>query len=176
MQGQENSGRKPVVAMRFFVSIAAPPCRVYDLSQFLCQMAVDFGPVHSGACGAILDENPNAPVEKRLPCPHCGSVSRSIHVTCSGTLTLHSKLNLKARHANEKRPFMEQTLGDDFHRKGGRWVKFYRLIDRVKDWYEERVSDPATGKVVHECSERLTNHRGHGSAKSRNAAPVKNEP
>jgi hypothetical protein len=81
-------------------------------------------------------------------------------------LSPHSKLNLKARHADEKRPFMEQTVGDDFHRKDGRWMKLYRLIDRVKDWYDERVTDPATGKIVHECSEPLTDHTGHGSAKN----------
>jgi len=137
-------------------------------SQLLCKMAVDFGPVHCGSCGAILDENPNAPVEKRLPCSHCGSVSRSIDVTCSDTLSLHSKVNLKARHAGEKLPFMEQTVGDDFYRKDGRWMKLYRLIDRVKVWYDEQVTDPATGKVVHECSEPLTNHTGHGSAKIKN--------
>jgi hypothetical protein len=78
----------------------------------------------------MLEENPSAPVEKRLPCPQCGSFTRWIHVTCSDTLRLHSKLNLKARHSGEKRPFMEQTVGDDFHRKSGRWMALYRLIDR----------------------------------------------
>jgi hypothetical protein len=114
----------------------------------------------------MLEENPSAPVEKRLPCPQCGSFTRWIHVTCSDTLRLHSKLNLKARHSGEKRPFMEQTVGDDFHRKSGRWMALYRLIDRVKYWYHERITDAATGNVVHECSEPLTNHRGHGSAKN----------
>ena len=129
-------------------------------------MAVDS--VHCNACGATLDENPSAPVETRLPCPHCGSRSRRIDVTCSATLSLHSKLNLKARHAGEKRPFMDQTVGDDLHRKSGRWMKRYRLFDRVKvpNWYVERVTDAATGEVVHECSEPLKSHRGHGSAKA----------
>ena len=123
-------------------------------------MAVDS--IHCNACGATLDENPSAPVETRLPCAHCGSLSRRIDVTCSGTLSLHSKLNVKARHAGEKRPFMDQTVGDDLHRKSGRWMKLYRLFDRVRvpNWYDERVTDPATGEVVHECSEPLPNHRG----------------
>ena len=115
----------------------------------------------------MLDENPSAPVAERLPCPQCGSLAWRIHVTCSDTLSLHSKLNLKARHAGEKRPFMDQTVGDDLHRKSGRWMKLYRLIDRVKAWYHERVTDPATDEVVHECSEPLKNHRGHGSAKTK---------
>jgi hypothetical protein len=62
---------------------------------------------------------------------------------------------------------MDQTIGDDFHRKSGRWMKLYRLFDRVKRWYHERVTDPETGEVVHECSEPLTNHRGHGSDKTK---------
>jgi hypothetical protein len=134
-------------------------------------MAVDLGPVRCGACGSMLDERPNAPVEKRLPCTHCGSFSRRIDVTCSDTLSLHSRLNVKARHAGGKSPFMDQTVGDDLHRKTGRWMKLYRLIDRVKYWYHEQVTDPVTGKVVHECSEPLTNHRGHGSAKAKNKHP-----
>jgi hypothetical protein len=129
-------------------------------------MAVDS--VHCNACGATLDENASAPVETRLRCPHCGSLSRHIDVTCSATLSLHRKLNLKARHAGEKRPFMDQTVGDDLHRKSGRWMKLCRLIDRVKvpNWYDERVTDAATGEVVHECNEPLKDHRGHGSAKA----------
>ena len=130
--------------------------------------------VHCNACGAALDEKPNAPAETRLPCPHCDSLSRRINVTCSETLSLHSKLNLKARHAGEKRPFMDQTVGHDPHRKSGRWMKLYRLFDRVKvpNWYDERVTDAATGEVVHECSEPLTSHRGHGSAKAAKASPA----
>ena len=134
----------------------------------VARMAVDSASVHCAACGAILDENPSAPVDERLPCPQCGSFSRSIHVSCSDTLTFHSKLNLKARHSGEKRPFMDQTVGDDLHRNSGHWMKLYRLIDRVKDWYYERVTSPATGEIVHECSEPLTNHRDHGSAKAKN--------
>ncbi|HZR05425.1 MAG TPA: hypothetical protein VFA61_06325 [Candidatus Udaeobacter sp.] len=63
---------------------------------------------------------------------------------------------------------MAQTIGDDFHRNTGRWMKLYRLIDRMKDRYNEQVTDPATGEIVHECSEPLDNHKGHGSAKAKN--------
>ena len=66
---------------------------------------------------------------------------------------------------------MDQTVGDDFYRKSGRWMKLYRLIDRVKKWYDERVTDPATRNIVHECSEPPTNHRNHSSAKSKSERP-----
>ena len=129
------------------------------------QMAIDSVLVYCAACEATVEENPHAPVEKRLPCPHCGSLSRRNDVNISGTLTFHSKLGAKGRHSGEKRPFVEQTVGDDLHRKSGRWMRLHRLIDRMNNWYHERVTDAATGRVVHECSEALTKHRGHGSAK-----------
>jgi hypothetical protein len=40
-----------------------------------------------------------------------------------------------------------------------------RLIDREKDWYEEKVIDPETGKAIHHTKECLSNHTDHGSAK-----------
>jgi len=130
-------------------------------------MFVDSVIVHFVGCEAGLEEDPHSPVEQRLPCPHCGSVSRRYDVNISETLTFHSKLTAKGRHSDEKRPFVEQTVGDDLHRKSGRWMKLHRLIDRMNNWYHERVTDAATGKIVHECSEALTKHRGHGSAKSK---------
>jgi hypothetical protein len=132
-------------------------------------MPVELGAVHCGACGIVLDEKTNMPAEQRQRCSKCGSLTRRINVTCSDTLTLHSKLNLKARHAGERRPFMDQTVGDDLHRKSGRWMKLYRLFDRRKEprWYHEQIIDPETGEVVHECSEPLVDHTDHGSAKRR---------
>jgi hypothetical protein len=40
-----------------------------------------------------------------------------------------------------------------------------RLIDRDGDRYEEAVVDPATGETIHERTEPLSEHWGHGSAK-----------
>ena len=128
-------------------------------------MAVDSVVVRCGACHAKLDEDPHAPTEQRGPCPHCGSVSRHFEVGISETLALHSKLTAKGRHPGEKRPFIEQTVGDDLHRKTGRWMKLHRVIDRLRNWYHERVTDPASGQVMHECNEPLTEHKGHDSAK-----------
>jgi hypothetical protein len=44
-------------------------------------------------------------------------------------------------------------------------MKHSRIIDRDNDSYHEIVMDPISGKVVHECKEPLSQHRGHGSAK-----------
>ena len=42
-----------------------------------------------------------------------------------------------------------------------------RVIDREINIYHEKVIDPKSGAVVHECDEPLTAHYGHGSAKKR---------
>ena len=47
----------------------------------------------------------------------------------------------------------------------GRMVKVERTIDKDSDSYHEKVTDPATGTVLNECKERLSDHINHGSAK-----------
>jgi predicted RNA-binding Zn-ribbon protein involved in translation (DUF1610 family) len=123
-------------------------------------MAVDS--VHCSGCQARLEEDPHAP---RQPCPHCGSLIRRFGVTASDTAVCHSKVNLKGRHAGGVRPFVEQAHGSDLHRQSGRWMRLDRVVDREKNRYTERVTDPATGEVVHECAEPLTDHQDHGAAK-----------
>jgi hypothetical protein len=41
------------------------------------------------------------------------------------------------------------------------------LVDRQNDRYLERVWDPESGDIIHECEEPLTQHAGHGSAKAK---------
>src|SRR5512141_1517332 len=106
-------------------------------------MAIDSVLVHCGGCNAVLAEDPHSRAEQRGPCPHCGSLSRRFDVNLSETVTLRSKLTAKARHPGQKRAFIEQTVGDDLHRKTGRWMTLHRLIDRVKNWYHEQITDPA---------------------------------
>jgi hypothetical protein len=39
------------------------------------------------------------------------------------------------------------------------------IVDRESDEYYERVVNRESGEVIHECSETLKDHFGHGSAK-----------
>ena len=114
--------------------------------------------VTCGECGKDLDEEAHTPTEARQPCPSCGSISRLFHVSLSGTVTLHSKLQMKARHPNAGRPFIEQTVGDDLHRKSGKWMRLQRLIDRATNWYREIVTDPETRTIIHQTEEPLSEH------------------
>jgi hypothetical protein len=62
---------------------------------------------------------------------------------------------------------VEAKIGDDLHRKSGRWMKLERRIDREENHYYEKITDPDTGKIIHLSDEPLSRHQGHGSAKSK---------
>ena len=40
-----------------------------------------------------------------------------------------------------------------------------RLLDKDSNVYYEFVKDPDTGEIIRICHEKLTEHRGRGSAK-----------
>ncbi len=42
-----------------------------------------------------------------------------------------------------------------------------RTMDRDANRYSEKVTMQDTGEVVHECSEPLSDHKGHGSDKKK---------
>ncbi len=88
-----------------------------------------------------------------------------ITVSDTVTVTVRERRNILGRRPGFRRPFVEMLGGDDFNRKLGKFVKLERVIDRARNWYMERVTDPDTGQVLHECEEPLTDHRGHGSAR-----------
>lgn len=139
-------------------------------------MPVDPQIVNCGDCGLQLDEDTNTPTETRLPCPACGSLTRSIHVTIHEAVTIKEKLGMKGRHAGGGKPYIEQVQGDDLHRDTGTWRRLSRIIDRENDMYHEVVKDSATGEVLHECREPLSEHRGHGTAKKLQETPKNDEP
>lgn len=61
----------------------------------------------------------------------------------------------------------DQKVGDDLNRKTGLWMKIKIIIDRDNDAYQETVSDPRTGQIIHHTDEPLSEHQGHGSARSK---------
>lgn len=128
-------------------------------------MPIDTPIVNCGECDLQLDEDTNVPTETRLPCPACGSVTRSIHVTIHEIVAIKEKLGMKGRHAGGGKPYIEQVQGDDLHRDTWTWRRLRRTIDRENNMYHEVVIDSATGEVLHECREPLSEHRDHGAAK-----------
>lgn len=104
------------------------------------------------------------PKPERIPCPTCGSTTRNVRKTLSAEMGLHPRLELKGRRPGLKKPFVEQLIGADWSHRFSRFMHRDRRIDRAEDWYDETVTDPETGAVLHECHEPLTRHQ-RGSAK-----------
>ena len=118
-----------------------------------------------GKCKMALKEHSHMKPDQRLPCTCCGSTARIFQITIRDGIVMKSKLGMKARHLGGKKPFIEEVAGDDFHRETAKWMNLSRVYDREHDLYEEIITDPITGEVVHECIEPLSEHTGHGSAK-----------
>lgn len=106
-------------------------------------------------------------MEQRRPCPVCGSLARDYAITLSDSITAHSQVALKAKTPGEKRPFIEQKVGDSYSVSRGRWMRLRQLIDRRHNRYAKKVEDPETGEVLRDVDEPLSEHTGRGSAKRR---------
>jgi len=128
-------------------------------------MPVDQKLVRCGDCNLILEEDSGITSEDRQPCPACGSLKRSYHLTIHDSFTIHEKIGRKGHHEEGRKPYIEQVNGDDLHRKSGKWMNLERIIDQDNDIYHEVVTNPKTGEVIHECKESLSKHIGHGAAR-----------
>lgn len=64
---------------------------------------------------------------------------------------------------------VDQFDGWEVRKALGDMVRKLRRIDKDADTYQERVTD-RDGNVIHDCQERLSEHRGHGSAKKSGSA------
>jgi hypothetical protein len=114
-------------------------------------------------CGTVLDSSAESQV--RVPCPDCGSMARVIEVSFSLTLESSASTGFKHKRVGCKKPIAEGFSGKALFAKEQQLVDKERLIDREANRYREKVTDPATGAVIHECDEPLDDHTGHGSAK-----------
>lgn len=54
---------------------------------------------------------------------------------------------------------------DDFSHERGIAVERFQRIDHRADVYYERIVDPASGEVIHERLEPLSEHQGRGDAR-----------
>ena len=119
-----------------------------------------------GNCGEILNESFGD--GDRVPCERCGSMSRSVTVSVTQEIQFREQVNVKATipsFPGKGHLRIEQLVGDDLHKKSGKWYKKVRIIDRENNLYLETVTDPDTGEVVHHCEKPLIDHYGHGAAK-----------
>ena len=116
----------------------------------------------------VLDERPDILPERRTPCPTCGSLARWFEVAVNESISLHESVGIKARRGGSGRPFLEAKFGASFFRKTKKWLLREMTVDRENDKYKELVTNPETGEIIHQCEERLSEHRVHGSARTKN--------
>jgi phage FluMu protein Com len=130
-------------------------------------MAINSDTVKCGKCGQELIEPTSTPFENRVPCPHCGSFSRAYFASIHETTTIREKIGMKGKRGGTGKPFIETVSGDDLLKTTGKWNKLERVIDRENNLYSEKIIDPETGKIIYQCEEPLSEHKGHGSAKKK---------
>lgn len=107
-------------------------------------------------------------VIKIRKCPQCNSVNLYRSLLLADKIELHENVKGKSNKIpGKKKPLGEFQTGEGKSVSRGRFVDKIRKIDRENDLYFERVIDPETGEIIHECSERLSEHFGHGSAKKK---------
>lgn len=123
--------------------------------------------VRCGECNTLLEEDISK--TERISCPKCGSFARHVETYDSEEvkLSVREQTNTKLKIPGSRRPIKEVTSGDEYQRSKGKWAKLDRIIDRENDKYHEKVVDPETGEVYHECNEPLSEHINHGSAKKK---------
>lgn len=106
----------------------------------------------------------------RVPCPQCGETMRSYKAAFTATGVGTASMRLKARRPGVKDPIAEGRYEPSVQRTTGLVMNLERFIDRLRNSYHEKVTNPKTGEVVHQCDEPLSNHQGHGSAKRKTGA------
>ena len=123
-------------------------------------------------CGAQWVEK--HPQLENSPCPNCGSTEgRTIGLTVESGMTFHDRVEgkvgppRKIRPTSKKKRYPREFIaGDDFCIKTKEWMHKIRNVDNENDHYQETVTDPKTGEIIHHCDEPLSAHTGHGSDKA----------
>ena len=82
-------------------------------------------------------------------------------------VVLRVGVGMKAKRPGKKKPYVESISSPSMSSKLGKPVHHERLIDRDADYYHEKVTDYETGEIIHEQSEPLSKHVGHGSDKKK---------
>ena len=126
-------------------------------------MAAKMSGVTCSQCGSILTDSGNK--ADRQPCPTCGSTSRTFDEHVEENVVFFESLGLKQKRKGKKKPIFEEISGTTIREFDGTLVKKVRVIDREKNTYLERICDKKTGKVIHDCMEPLSDHKGYGSDK-----------
>ena len=104
---------------------------------------------------------------KSLVCKHCSSNRRMIDLKIFDTVGLHDSGKMKQKRPGFSGFMIYAKFGSSLFKKTNTWTNLTRIIDRLRNNYEELIIDIKTGKVIKHVKEKLTDHIGHGSAKKK---------
>jgi hypothetical protein len=117
------------------------------------------------SCGALVDVGRDSGTT-RAPCDECGATGRIFFQENEGKVGILSALSFKMKRPGIFRgPAIRGFVGDSIERRTGKAMRRRMLVDRINDLYQETVVDPSTGVTIHETTEKLTEHQGHGDAR-----------
>ncbi|MFO1430823.1 MAG: hypothetical protein U1F76_11880 [Candidatus Competibacteraceae bacterium] len=116
-------------------------------------------------CGQTLEK---ANLDDKESCPNCGATARFFtHVHVEETKIFESTHSrVKDPNLPSKRKLrLDLINGYEWSVALEKYVKKIREINRMDNHYHERIEDPDSGEVIHEKTEPLNEHIGHGYAK-----------
>lgn len=113
----------------------------------------------------------DCPKRRGCPVPNAAPLLRRFSKTLTAAVSVRAFLDGKKKSSefpSKRRVRVHLQVGDQVEHETGRWIFKERRVDKDASpaWYFERITDPETGKVIHECSEPLERHTGHGSARN----------
>lgn len=116
-------------------------------------------------CGTVYSEDQKI-------CPQCGSKRKIVFLSAETSIKCGIKIEeMEGRnpHLPSRKKLRWRWISKDTVQRGDgvTRIHLFRSIDRDNDSYEEVVTDLETGRIIHECKEPLSEHRGHGSDKNR---------
>lgn len=101
-------------------------------------------------------------------CPKCGHKHFTMtFVSTEQFLPNATKITQRDPHSKSDKKLRREHFRGMNPNKDGRLMLKERLIDKDADYYFESVVNPETGETIHRCEEKLSEHRGRGSAKKR---------
>ena len=102
-----------------------------------------------------------SPSTNTEPCPACGSKIRVL----KAAIGPDTKLRIKAGEVKERNSSLAVHMERGLHKATGRRHIVVRLFDRIRNRYVEQIKDEATGEIIREVDQPLSDHRGRGADK-----------
>jgi len=116
-------------------------------------------------CGYRFSDPYTAQSTSRSPCPVCGRSARQLSLQIADKIGLSDDVRGIGSAGSRRKWFVKFHEKRELYRKTGRWHRIRRSLNKRTDHYEEVIRDDQTGEVARRCSEPLSEHRGHGSAR-----------